>query len=86
MRVVPRNNNVLLKRVEAENVSNSGLLMPGRKNTDMMEVVAVGEQVLDLAPVTLVLTKEDAGQGISLEGETFVMVEDVDIIAIFSEQ
>jgi len=93
--ITPLNENVLVQRVEAEDRSSGGILLPDSAKEKPQEgvVIAVGEGRMDdsgdrVAPQ---VSKKDriifssyAGNEISVDGEKYLIVREDEILAIVS--
>ena len=92
MQIKPLSNRVVLKNVEAEETTKSGILLTGtaKEKPQMSEVVAVGPgEVRDgvLVPMTVkvgnkVITSKYSGTEVKLDGEEYIIVKEDDILAI----
>ena len=92
MQIKPLSNRVVLKNVEAEETTKSGILLTGtaKEKPQMSEVVAIGSgEVRDgvLVPMTVkvgnkVITSKYSGTEVKIDGEEYVIVKEDDILAI----
>ena len=92
MTVKPLSNRVVLKKVEAEETTKSGILLAGaaKEKPQMSEVVAVGPgEVRDgaLVPMTVkvgdkVIVSKFSGTEVKLDSTEYVIVKEDDILAI----
>ena len=92
MTVKPLSNRVVLKKVEAEETTKSGILLAGaaKEKPQMSEVVAIGPgDVRDgvLVPMTVkvgdkVIVSKFSGTEVKLDGTEYVIVKEDDILAI----
>ena len=86
MKLVPLGDRVVLKQVEAEETTKSGIVLPGQNK----EVVAVGPGgIVDGKEVTMLVSVGDtviyskyAGTEVELDGEEYLVVKQNDILAI----
>jgi chaperonin GroES len=94
MKIRPLNDRVLLKRMEAEQKSPGGIIIPdtAKEKPQKGKVVAVGPGRMDKDgkrnPLTVkegdeVLFSKYAGTDIKLDGEEHVFLREEDILAIF---
>lgn len=86
MQIQPLSDRVLLREVEAENVTKSGILIPSSANkerSNVYEVVAVGPGredkdgkmiVIDLVPGDKVLCGQYSGDEVELDGQKYKIV------------
>ena len=88
MKLTPLADNVLLKHMEAEEKTASGIILsPATKeNSVLAEVIAAGPGTADVK-VTVkkgdkVVTGKYAGQELKLDGEDYVIVKMADILAV----
>lgn len=88
MKLVPLQDRVVLKQVEAEETTASGIVLPGsaKEKPQIAEVIAVGTGKKD---VTMVVKAKDrviysqyAGSKVKLDGEEYIIVGQDDILAI----
>lgn len=92
MTIKPLSNRVVLKNVEAEETTKAGIILPGsaQEKPEIAIVVEVGPgEVKDgvLVPMTVkvgnkVIVAKYAGTQVKLEGETYNIVKEDDILAI----
>ena len=92
MLIKPLSNRVVLKNVEAEETTKSGILLTGtaKEKPQMSEVVAIGPgEVRDgvLVPMTVkvgnrVITSKYSGTEVKIDGEEYIIVKEDDILAI----
>ena len=93
MKLVPLGDRVVLKQVQAEETTKSGIVLPGtaQEKPQQAEVIAVGPGTLDKDgnPVKMevavgdqVIYSKYAGTEVKLDGEEYVVVKQSDILAI----
>ena len=92
MKLVPLGDRVVLKHVEAEETTASGIVLPGqaKEQPQVAVVVAVGPGgVIDGKEVTMNVKVDDkviyskyAGNEVKLDGEEYIIVKQSDILAI----
>ena len=92
MKLVPLADRVVLKQLDAEETTKSGIVLPGtaQEKPQQAEVVAVGPGgMVDGKEVAMQVKKGDqviysryAGTDVKLDGEEFVIVKQNDILAI----
>lgn len=91
MKIRPLHDRVVLKRLEAEHRTGSGIVIPdtAEEKPDQGEVVAVGpgrrlkDGRLDKPEVSVgdkVLFRSFAGQAVKIHGEEFLVVRDEDLM------
>ncbi|HAU88311.1 MAG TPA: co-chaperone GroES [Lachnospiraceae bacterium] len=95
MKLVPLGDKVVLKQLEAEETTKSGIVLPGQaqEKPQQAEVVAVGPGgVVDGKEVTMqvkagdkVIYQKYAGTNVKLDGEEFIIVKQNDIVAIVED-
>lgn len=95
MKLVPLGDKVVLKQLEAEETTKSGIVLPGqaKEKPQQAEVVAVGPGgVIDGKEVTMqvkvgdkVIYSKYAGTEVKLESEEFIVVKQNDIVAIVTD-
>jgi chaperonin GroES len=85
--IKPLGERVVIKRVEAEEKTKSGIVLPGqaKEQPQMAEVVAVGpgtsEDKMELKAGDLVIFSKYAGTEIKFEGEEYTIMSQKDILA-----
>ena len=92
MKLVPLGDRVVLKQVEAEETTKSGIVLPGqnKEKPQQAEVLAVGPSgVIDGKEVKMEVKKGDqviyskyAGTEVKIEEDEFIIVKQSDILAI----
>lgn len=85
--IKPLGDRVVIKRLEAEEKTASGIILPGqaKEKPQMAEVVAVGpgtEDVkMELAVGDMVIFSQYAGTEVKFEGEEYTIMAQKDILA-----
>ena len=92
MKLVPLGDRVVLKQLEAEETTKSGIVLPGqtKEKPQQAEVVAVGPGgVVDGKEVEMAVKVGDqviyskyAGTDVELDGEEYIIVKQNDILAV----
>ena len=92
MKLVPLGDRVVLKQLEAEETTNSGIVLPGQaqEKPQQAEVIAVGpggvvegkEVKMEVAVGNKVIYSKYAGTEVKLDGEEYIIVKQSDILAI----
>ena len=92
MTLVPLGDRVVLKQVEAEETTKSGIVLPGQaqEKPQQAEVVAVGpggvvegkEVKMEVAVGDKVIYSKYSGTEVKLDGEEYIIVKQNDILAI----
>ena len=92
MTLVPLGDRVVLKQVEAEETTKSGIVLPGQaqEKPQQAEVVAVGpggvvdgkEVKMEVEAGNKVIYSKYAGTEVKLDGEEYIIVKQNDILAI----
>lgn len=92
MKLVPLGDRVVLKQVEAEETTKSGLILTtsAQEKPQEAEVIAVGpggmvdgkEVTMHVKPGDKVIYSKYAGNEVKLEGEEYIIVRQNDILAI----
>ena len=92
MKLVPLGDRVVLKQLEAEEPTKSGIVLPGQaqEKPQQAEVIAVGPGgVVDGKEVKMEVTVGDkviyskySGTEVKLDGEEYIIVKQSDILAI----
>lgn len=92
MKLVPLGDRVVLKQLEAEETTKSGIVLPGAAKEKPQEavVIAVGpggvvdgkETVMQVAEGDKVIYAQYAGTKVKIDGEELIVVRQNDILAI----
>ena len=92
MKLVPLVDRVVLKQLEAEETTKSGIVLPGqsKEKPQQAEVIAVGpggmvdgkEVKMEVKVGDQVIYSKYAGTDVKLEDEEFIVVKQSDIVAI----
>lgn len=92
MKLVPLADRVVLKQLEAEQTTKSGIVLPGqdKEKPQQAEVIAVGpggvvdgkEIKMEVKVGDKVIYSKYAGTEVKLEDEKFIIVKQNDILAI----
>jgi len=85
--ITPLGERVVIKRLEAEEKTQSGIVLPGqaKEQPQMAEVVAVGpgtkDDKMELKPKDIVVFSRYAGTEIKYKGEEYTIMSQKDILA-----
>ena len=92
MKLVPLGDRVVLKQLEAEETTKSGIVLPGQaqEKPQQAEVIAVGpggvvegkEVKMEVAVGNKVIYSKYAGTEVKLDCEEYIIVKQSDILAI----
>ena len=92
MKLVPLGDRVVLKQLEAEETTKSGIVLPGQaqEKPQQAEVIAVGpggvvegkEVKMEVKVGNKVIYSKYAGSEVKLDGEEYIIVKQNDILAI----
>ena len=92
MKLVPLGDRVVLKQLEAEQTTKSGIVLPGqeKEKPQQAEVIAVGpggvvdgkEIKMEVKAGDKVIYSKYAGTEVKLEEEKFIIVKQSDILAV----
>lgn len=92
MTIKPLSNRVVLKNVEAEETTKAGIILPGaaQEKPQLAEVIAIGpgeNKDGAVVPMTVkvgnkVIVAKYSGTEVKLDGETYIIVKEDDILAI----
>ena len=86
--IKPLGNGVVIKRVEAEEKTASGIVLPGqaKEKPQMAEIVAVGpgteEEKMEVKVGDTVIFSQYAGTEIKYQGEEYTILTQRDVMAI----
>ena len=92
MKLVPLGDKIVLKQLEAEETTKSGIVLPGqaKEKPQEAEVIAVGpggmvdgkEVTMQVAVGQKVIYSKYAGTEVKLDGEEYIIVRQNDILAV----
>lgn len=92
MKLVPLGDRVVLKQLEAEETTKSGIVLTGqaKEKPQEAEVIAVGpggmvdgkEVTMQVAVGDKVIYSKYAGTDVELDGEEYIIVKQNDILAV----
>ena len=92
MKLVPLGDRVVLKQVEAEETTKSGIVLPGnpQEKPQQAEVIAVGpggvvdgkEVKMEVKVGDQVIYSKYAGTDVKLDDEEYIVVKQSDILAV----
>jgi chaperonin GroES len=92
MNIKPLCDRVVIKMVESEETTKSGIVLPGsaKEKPQMAEVLAVGpggvvdgkEIVMEVSVGDKVIYSKYAGTDVKLDGEEYIIVRQSDILAV----
>ena len=95
MKLVPLGDKIVLKQLEAEATTKSGIVLPGqaKEKPQEAEVIAVGpggnidgkEVVMQVKAGDKVIYSKYAGTEVELDDEEYIIVKQNDILAIVEE-
>ncbi|MDR0570576.1 MAG: co-chaperone GroES [Clostridiales Family XIII bacterium] len=86
--IKPLGDRVVIKRLEAEEKTKSGIVLPGqaKEQPQMAEVVAVGpgteEVKMEVAEKDIVIFSKYAGTEIKYDGDDYTILSQKDILAV----
>lgn len=84
MNFKPLGKRVLVKRLEEETTTSSGIIIPdnAKEKPSSGEVVAVGSEVTEIACNDTVVFGKYSGNEVSLEGTKYLVIDTDDIFGI----
>lgn len=95
MKLVPLGDRVILKQLEAEETTKSGIVLPGqaKEKPQQAEVIAVGpggcidgkEVKMEVKTGDQVIYSKYAGTEVKMQEKEFIIVRQSDIVAIVEE-
>jgi chaperonin GroES len=95
MKIRPLHDRVVIKRLEAEEKTASGIVLPGAaaEKPDMGEVIAIGNgkiledgsvRALELKVGDKVIFGKDSGQTVKIDGEELMVMKEDDVMGVVS--
>ena len=95
MKLVPLGDKIVLKQLEAEETTKTGIVLPGqaKEKPREAEVIAVGpggnidgkEVVMQVKAGDRVIYSKYAGTDVELDGVEYIIVKQNDILAVVTE-
>lgn len=86
MNLKPLGDRVVIKRVEAEETTASGIVLPGsaKEEPQVAEIVAISKDIeeTELKEKDRVIFSQYAGTEVKLDGEEYIVIKLEDILAI----
>lgn len=84
MAIQPLNDRVLVKRLEEDNKTVSGIIIPdnSKEKPAQGEVVAVGNKAEDVKTGDKVIFGKFSGQEVKVEGQEFLIMKEEEIFGI----
>ena len=95
MKLVPLSDRLILKNIESEETTKSGIVLPGsaKEKPQVAEVLSVGpggmvdgkEVVMTVKPGDKVIYIKFAANEVKLDGETYLICRQSDILAVVED-
>ncbi|HIY01165.1 MAG TPA: co-chaperone GroES [Candidatus Blautia faecipullorum] len=92
MKLVPLGDRIVLKQLEAEETTKSGIVLPGQaqEKPQQAEVIAVGpggmvdgkEVKMEVAEGDKVIYSKYAGTEVKMDGTEYIIVKQSDVLAV----
>jgi len=91
MNLKPLGDRVIIKKIEAEEVTKSGIVLPSsaKEEPNMAEVMAIGEGILndekkkdEIKVGDTVIFSQYAGTEVKVDGEEYTILKLTDILAV----
>ena len=84
MKFVPLGDRVVLKQLEAEETTKSGIVLPGqsKEKPQQAEVIAVGPGTEEVKKGDQVIYSKYSGTDVKLDNTEYIIVKQSDILAI----
>ena len=92
MTIKPLGDRVVIKMIEVEETTKSGIVLPGtaKEKPQVAEVIAVGpggivdgkEVQMQVCVGDKVITNKYSGTEVKLDGEEYIIVRQIDILAV----
>lgn len=79
MKIKPLFDRVLVSPYKCK---KSGLIITETVTSEKMQVLAVGDQTTTLKPNDFVLINRYAGNEFNIEGETYILIKETDILGV----
>ncbi len=83
MNIVPLGKRILIKKIESEEKTKSGIIIPNqsKEQPNLATVMAVASDVEDVTVKDTVVVSKYAGTEIEYDGNTYTILEAKDILA-----
>ncbi len=95
MTIKPLADRVVIKMLESEETTKSGIILPGsaQEKPQVAEVVAVGpggvvdgkDVIMELEPGDRVLTSKYSGTEVKVDGQSYTILRQSDVLAIVED-
>lgn len=96
MKIKPLSDKIVIKMIEVETISKGGILLTGsaKEKPDYAEVIAVGPGARDdkgaiipmeVKPGDKIMMSKYAGTEVKLDGETYSIIKQNDVLAIVED-
>ena len=84
MRIVPLADKLVLRQLEAEEKTASGIILPdsAKEKPKQAEVLAVGSEITDIKKGAVVIYKSYGPDEVKVDGEEYLIAKLEDILAI----
>lgn len=84
MNIKPLGDRVVIKRIEAEEKTKSGIVLPGqaKEQPQIAEVLAVANDELGVTVGDRVIFSKYSGTEIKVDGEDYIVVKAEDLLAV----
>lgn len=84
MNIKPLGDRVVIKRIEAEEKTKSGIVLPGqaKEQPQIAEVLAVASEEMDVKVGDRVIFPKYSGTEIKVDGEEYIVVKAEDLLAV----
>ncbi|WP_101773662.1 co-chaperone GroES [Peptostreptococcus faecalis] len=95
MNIKPLGDRVVLKKIEAEEKTSSGIILTGaaKEKPQFAEVVAVGSGIVDGKEIKMELVLGDkviynkyAGTEVEIENEEFIVIKQEDVVGVLENK
>jgi chaperonin GroES len=86
-KIIPLNDRVLLKVIDAEEITESGLFIPetAREQQQLAKVIEVSVEVKAVKPGDTVIFAKFAGNQVKFQKEEYLTIKTMDLLAVVRE-
>lgn len=83
MKLVPMRDRLVLKQLEAEETTATGIILPAdaQEKPKQAEVIAVGSEIKDVKPADIVIYKSYGPDDVKVDGTEYLVAKEEDILA-----
>lgn len=87
MKLIPLSNRVVLEQIVAEEVTKCGIIIPNphKEKLQKLRIVSIGPECNGISPGQEVICTKYTGTDIEIDGVSYLIVKQEDIISVLGE-